>query len=190
MVLAAHELQACPSTWARTTGKCASDGCRQAEADSVQNASRCKLWHRANSYGCSSNFRVQAQISEEVSGGALPADEDQQGEDHRSCLSVSAHPRLKSGTRVELMNEGCLFPLREMRKNKNKAQPKRTLWAPPPAPPLAGMGQDAGLRPGVVELVPCQDNGYRDSCGICNGDGSTCSAVATVTCFAPKHRPP
>ena len=52
------------------------------------------------------------------------------------------------------------------------------------------MGQDAGLRPGVVELVPCQDNGYRDSCGICNGDGSSCSAVATVTCFAPKHRPP
>lgn len=139
MVLAAHELQACPSTWARTTGKCASDGCRQAEADSVQNASRCKLWHRANSYGCSSNFRVQAQISEEVSGGALPADEDQQGEDHRSCLSVSAHPRLKSGTRVELMNEVFSFPPGNEKKQKQSPTQTNSLGAAPRAA-LGGHG--------------------------------------------------
>ena len=180
MVLAAHGLQACPSTWARATGKCASDGCRQTEADSVQDASRCKLWHRANSYGCSSNFRVQAQISEGVSGGALPADEDQQGEDHRSCRRPWARLNWAPGwnllkTRVDSL--------------ENKKQ-NRLAVATRPAPAFAGMGQDAGLRPGVVELVPCQDNGYRDSCGICNGDGSSCSAVATVTCFAPKHRPP
>ena len=182
MVLAAHELQACPSTGARATGKCASDGCRQAKADSVDGR---KPWVTVAPceqlcYGSRSNFRVPAQAGEGVSGAALPADEDQQGEDHRSCRRPWARLNWAPGwnllkTRVDSL--------------ENKKQ-NRLAVATRPAPAFAGMGQDAGLRPGVVELVPCQDNGYRDSCGICNGDGSSCSAVATVTCFAPKHRPP
>lgn len=68
--------------------------------------------------------------------------------------------------------------------------PRRAHQTPPHSLPCRGAkpcGTLRGLLGRIVQRLreveewePCPNDGYRDNCGVCDGDGGSCSTIATV----------
>uniref|UniRef100_A0A7S0HEK4 Uncharacterized protein n=1 Tax=Hanusia phi TaxID=3032 RepID=A0A7S0HEK4_9CRYP len=51
---------------------------------------------------------------------------------------------------------------------------------------LSLLSSSSSQRPASIDVLSsakCANNEYRDSCGICNGDGGSCATMATVFLF-------